>query len=191
MCDYWSAGIFLYELMVGKTPFMGPNNDKSSRPATVSNLILRAEPQYPDTLSRTTIDFLKALLMKIPHERLGANGGFEEIKNHDYFKSINFDLVEQKKYTPPIKINLRGDGDTKYISNEFLKMEVNEEEIDFEARRKYFKVSSVFNVSLSVVTVKYVYASNSVLIKSTIKSAYLYQVIFLNCFYFIDKLFRL
>lgn len=36
-----------------------------------------------------------------PELRLGVNN-FNEIKNHEFFESINWDELSQKKITPPI-----------------------------------------------------------------------------------------
>ena len=41
--------------------------------------------------------FLKKILAKIPKDRLGY-GGFDEIKNHPWFYSINWDKIQHCKY---------------------------------------------------------------------------------------------
>lgn len=44
-------------------------------------------------------DFLSRLLEKSPEKRLGCNG-FEEIKDHEWLKEINWELLDAKLLTP-------------------------------------------------------------------------------------------
>lgn len=54
-------------------------------------------------LSGTAKDLLQKLLQKHPGERLGVNGGIDEILSHEYFKKIDFKELENKRIKPPLK----------------------------------------------------------------------------------------
>lgn len=93
--DWWTFGIFLHELMYGKTPFKGQTNR-----ATLFNVVgeqLKL-PDYPPT-SNASKDLIKGLLAKEPQSRLGVKRGAAEIKQHPFFEGVNWALIRCS--TPP------------------------------------------------------------------------------------------
>ena len=93
--DWWTFGIFLYELLFGKTPFKGPGNR-----ATLFNVV--GQPiRFPEApcVSLVAKDLIRALLAKEPQRRLGSKRGATEIKQHPFFKGVNLALV--RCATPP------------------------------------------------------------------------------------------
>ncbi|KAK8325780.1 hypothetical protein V6Z12_A11G074500 [Gossypium hirsutum] len=87
--DWWTFGIFLYELLFGKTPFKGAENQ-----ATVFNVIgqpLRF-PEYPN-VSFAAKDLIRGLLVKEPQHRLAYRRGATEVKQHPFFQSVNWALI--------------------------------------------------------------------------------------------------
>ncbi|KAK8637463.1 hypothetical protein V6N13_064882 [Hibiscus sabdariffa] len=87
--DWWTFGIFLYELLFGKTPFKGAGNR-----ATLFNVVgqpLRF-PDYPN-VSFAARDLIKGLLVKEPHNRLAYRRGATEVKQHPFFQSVNWALI--------------------------------------------------------------------------------------------------
>lgn len=87
--DWWTFGIFLYELLFGKTPFKG-----SANRATLFNVIgqpLRF-PEYP-VVSFSARDLIRGLLVKEPQQRLGCKRGATEIKQHPFFEGVNWALI--------------------------------------------------------------------------------------------------
>jgi serine/threonine protein kinase len=94
--DWWTFGVFLHELMYGKTPFKGQTNR-----ATLFNVVgqqLRFPEGGPPT-SGASRDLIKGLLAKEPHARLGVKRGAAEIKQHPFFEGINWALIRCS--TPP------------------------------------------------------------------------------------------
>lgn len=87
--DWWTLGIFLYELIFGKTPFKGPTNED-----TLSNIVSHriTFPATPD-VSPHVRDLIGGLLEKDPENRLGSVRGGREIKQHPFFDGINWALV--------------------------------------------------------------------------------------------------
>ena len=88
--DYWSMGIILFE-MLGKTvPF--PNNQSEQ---AVSRLIFPADSDNPSSVEFR--DFVKRLLKFKPGERIGAEGGPEEILKHPWFAAIDQDAYYNRQ----------------------------------------------------------------------------------------------
>ena len=61
-------------------------------------------------------------MSKDPRKRLG-NGrtGIQEIKQHPFFESIDWDDLSAQLVEPPFKPTVGSDLDTKYVDKEFLK----------------------------------------------------------------------
>jgi serine/threonine protein kinase len=58
---------------------------------------------------------IKSLLERNPSNRIGFKRGFEEIKEHPWCKDIDWQLVKDKKMTPPWKPRLdRSNFDPEY-----------------------------------------------------------------------------
>lgn len=66
---------------------------------------------------------MEGLLDKDPNERLG-NGklGLQNIKDHPWFESIDWENLLEKKIKPPFIPKLSSETDTKYIDEEFTKL---------------------------------------------------------------------
>ncbi|KAG8384870.1 hypothetical protein BUALT_Bualt04G0163300 [Buddleja alternifolia] len=87
--DWWTFGIFLYELLFGRTPFKGTGNR-----ATLFNVV--GQPlRFPDspTVSFAARDLIRGLLVKEPQHRLAYRRGATEIKQHPFFQSVNWALI--------------------------------------------------------------------------------------------------
>ncbi|XP_021671243.2 serine/threonine-protein kinase RHS3 isoform X2 [Hevea brasiliensis] len=87
--DWWTFGIFLYELLHGTTPFKGSGNR-----ATLFNVV--GQPlRFPDTpqVSFGARDLIRGLLVKEPHKRIACKRGATEIKQHPFFEGVNWALV--------------------------------------------------------------------------------------------------
>ncbi|XP_050217150.1 serine/threonine-protein kinase D6PKL2 [Mercurialis annua] len=87
--DWWTFGIFLYELLFGKTPFKGSGNR-----ATLFNVV--GQPlRFPDSpvVSFSARDLIRGLLVKEPQHRLAYKRGATEIKQHPFFEGVNWALI--------------------------------------------------------------------------------------------------
>ncbi|MED6135712.1 Serine/threonine-protein kinase kipk2 [Stylosanthes scabra] len=93
--DWWTFGVFLYELLYGRTPFKGSNNEE-----TLANVVLQSL-RFPDTpfVSFQARDLIRGLLVKEPENRLGTEKGAAEIKQHPFFEGLNWALI--RCATPP------------------------------------------------------------------------------------------
>ncbi|KAF3955255.1 hypothetical protein ACB098_01G281500 [Castanea mollissima] len=87
--DWWTFGIFLYELLHGRTPFKGNGNRE-----TLFNVV--GQPlkfQDGSSISFAAKDLIRGLLVKDPQKRLGFKRGATEIKQHPFFESVNWALI--------------------------------------------------------------------------------------------------
>ncbi|KAJ6718194.1 FLIPPASE KINASE 1-RELATED [Salix purpurea] len=87
--DWWTFGIFLYELLHGTTPFKGQGNR-----ATLFNVV--GQPlRFPENtqVSMAARDLIRGLLVKEPHKRIAYKRGATEIKQHPFFEGVNWALV--------------------------------------------------------------------------------------------------
>ncbi|MED6164758.1 hypothetical protein PIB30_093257 [Stylosanthes scabra] len=87
--DWWTFGIFLYELLFGRTPFKG-----SANRATLFNVV--GQPlRFPEspTVSFAARDLIRGLLVKEPQHRLAYRRGATEIKQHPFFQNVNWALI--------------------------------------------------------------------------------------------------
>ncbi|KAM0024829.1 putative protein kinase AGC-RSK-2 family [Helianthus debilis subsp. tardiflorus] len=93
--DWWTLGIFMFELFYGVTPFKGIDNE-----LTLANIVARAlefpkEPAVP-VMAR---DLISQLLVKDPDGRMGSTMGASAIKHHPFFHGVNWALL--RCTTPP------------------------------------------------------------------------------------------
>jgi serine/threonine protein kinase len=94
--DWWSVGIMLYEMLVGRPPFASQNRNQ-----LYLNTI-KGQITWPPSMSPLARDLLSRLLHRRPEERLGSRS-IEDIKNHPFFNGLDWARLEKKKVTPPFK----------------------------------------------------------------------------------------
>eukprot|EP00249_Psilotum_nudum_P037215 c994_g1_i1 orf=2-874(+) len=90
--DWWTFGIFLYELLYARTPFKGPDNDATLMNVTSQPLEFPSTNPNPEPCAAVQ-DLIRRLLVKDPYKRLGAMRGAAEIKLHSFFEGVNWALV--------------------------------------------------------------------------------------------------
>ncbi|XP_058831780.1 serine/threonine-protein kinase Warts [Topomyia yanbarensis] len=101
LCDWWSVGVILYEMLVGQPPFLANTAEETQLKVINWRLTLKipAEAQ----LSPESQNIILRLCQN-EDERIGRN--VDEIKSHPFFRSIDFtkDLRNQTApYEPKIK----------------------------------------------------------------------------------------
>lgn len=97
--DWWTLGIFIFELFYGVTPFRGMDNE-----LTLANIMARALefPKEP-TVPAAAKDLISQLLVKDPMRRMGSTMGASAIKHHPFFQGVNWALLRctSPPFIPP------------------------------------------------------------------------------------------
>ena len=99
----------IYELLGGDTPFCDPNQQKIFQKILKSERYLR----FTAAWDREAIDLIRRFLIPESARRIGrTHGGIAEIKNHPWFKEINWEEHYNMQIAPPYVPNLKGALDT-------------------------------------------------------------------------------
>jgi len=111
--DYWSFGSFLYEMICGQIPAckctkkslewcpFGHDREHEEK-ALKEEGILRLDIDYNNKFTPEARDLLEKLFVVEPHLRLGSSGP-HEIKEHPFFKSIDWQRLEAMDIEPPFR----------------------------------------------------------------------------------------
>lgn len=104
--DWWTLGVFLYEMIAGVEPF----NDEDTM--LVYQKILKGKIKFPSTFPPNAKSLVKHLLTQDLSKRYGnLKGGVSDIKNHRFFNGFDFSGVLKNKLKAPYipKVNSKGD----------------------------------------------------------------------------------
>ena len=94
--DWYLLGVLFYEMLVGIPPFFTDQKEEIFRNIEHGELII------PKKVSKEASALLRCLLQRDPNKRLGSGPKDAlEIKEHKYFKKVNWDDVYNKKIVPP------------------------------------------------------------------------------------------
>ena len=108
--DWWSLGVIMFEMMIGYPPFFSNSSSETCRKILNWKNTLNIPKEA--NISNEAIDILKNLITS-EDKRLGYHGA-DEVKNHPFFKGINWDNIKEC-FDPPFIPELQNDYDTKYF----------------------------------------------------------------------------
>ncbi|XP_046755827.1 protein kinase C delta type isoform X4 [Gallus gallus] len=109
--DWWSFGVLLYEMLIGQSPFHGDDEDELFESIRVDT------PHYPRWITKESKDLLEKLFERDPTRRLGVTGN---IRDHPFFKTINWTTLEKREIDPPFKPKVKSASDYNNFDREFL-----------------------------------------------------------------------
>nr|XP_056714688.1 serine/threonine-protein kinase LATS2 [Euleptes europaea] len=98
LCDWWSVGVILFEMLVGQPPFLAPSPTETQLKVINWESTLHIPSQIK--LSPEASDLIAKLCCSA-EERLGRNGA-DDIKAHLFFDSIEFSTDCRRQPAPYI-----------------------------------------------------------------------------------------
>uniref|UniRef100_A0A3B4WA15 cGMP-dependent protein kinase 1-like n=1 Tax=Seriola lalandi dorsalis TaxID=1841481 RepID=A0A3B4WA15_SERLL len=97
--DFWSLGVFLFELLSGGLPFSGSDPLKILT-ATICGI---DQIDFPKNISKSASSLIKKLCRSNPSERLGSlRNGAKDIQMHKWFEGFNWDGLCKRTLNPPV-----------------------------------------------------------------------------------------
>ena len=102
--DWYLLGVLMYEMLVGEPPYFSTNKEQLFHNIQRGKLKL---PAFVSQEARALLIEVSAtqLLQRNPAKRLGSGPrDAEEIKEHRFFYSVNWDSVARRELRPPIPL---------------------------------------------------------------------------------------
>lgn len=94
--DWYAMGIFLYEMLVGRPPFMSQDTME------IFEMTMKGKIKFPRDFDSSAKSLIKKLTKHDLSERYGnLVNGVQDIKKHRFFKNIDWDDLLNRKITPP------------------------------------------------------------------------------------------
>jgi len=126
--DWWSLGTLMYEMLTGLPPFYSQNRK------VMFERILNAELTFPPQITADVQSLLRGLLTREADKRLGSGvADAQDIMDHEFFKTLDWDKVESREYTPKYKPEIKDVFDTSNFDPEYTTLPVMDSMVDNSA----------------------------------------------------------
>ncbi|XP_049619653.1 cGMP-dependent protein kinase 1 [Syngnathus scovelli] len=102
--DFWSLGVFMFELLTGGLPFCGadPMSLLSETMRGIDNM------DFPKAISKSASGLIKKLCRHNPSERLGSRrNGAKDIQKHKWFEGFNWDGLSRGTLSPALSPKIK------------------------------------------------------------------------------------
>ncbi|CAE7526037.1 PRKG1 [Symbiodinium pilosum] len=96
--DWWTLGVFLYELMCSTTPFMAPH------PMQIYAKVMRGidKASFPSACQGFVERLIKALSRPLPGDRLPMKAGaLKNLQEHEWFEGFDWNALQAGEMPPP------------------------------------------------------------------------------------------
>jgi len=108
--DWWAVGVMIFEMITGNLPFDCDDEEEYSDEDSVGDIlddkILYEDVDFPEHMSPAAVSIVDQLLMKNPAQRLGSSGSVDAVRQHPFFKGIDWQALQEKRVKPPVKENV-------------------------------------------------------------------------------------
>jgi serine/threonine protein kinase len=118
--DYWALGVLVYEMLLGRTPFMSYFPNPREAHEDTQRKIRSGRFYVPNTVSPAARALITALLRMRPEERLGCGpGGPEEVMTHEWFAGFDWAGLQARRLPAPYRPPLASPSDASNFSGDF------------------------------------------------------------------------
>ncbi|EPB76774.1 kinase domain protein [Ancylostoma ceylanicum] len=117
--DWWCLGSVVYEMLYGLPPFYSKDHNE------MYNRIVNEPLKIKRSISNASTDIITGLLQKDKTKRLGYKGDFNEIKEHEFFKAIDWDKLLRREIKAPFVPRIESETDVRNIAEDFVKIKIN------------------------------------------------------------------
>ncbi|KAK4199697.1 kinase-like domain-containing protein [Triangularia verruculosa] len=108
--DWWALGILIYEFLTGYPPFWHSNPIEIYKQIVEKPVLFPQEPH----ISPEAKDIIRQFCTVDRSRRLGnISGGAARVKVHPFFRGVDWDAVQARKYQGPILPPVRYPGDAQ------------------------------------------------------------------------------
>ncbi|WFD33499.1 non-specific serine/threonine protein kinase [Malassezia cuniculi] len=114
LVDFWSLGVLLFEMCCGWSPFYAEDTQQMYRNICFGKI------KFPrGAISDDGKQFVKGLLNRNPKHRLGAQRDAQDLREHPFFKEIDFEALARKQIPPLFKPLVESDESVANFDPEF------------------------------------------------------------------------
>ena len=115
--DYFALGVIIYELMMGERPYQGRSRKEIKEQMFTIEIKLDNDDLPEEWEDDNIIDFINKLLKRKKTKRLGSKG-FNEIKDHPWFKGIQWEQIENCTQNSPFIFDTEDNFDDSYAKQQ-------------------------------------------------------------------------
>ena len=128
--DYFALGVVIYELMLGERPYKGGNRKEIKEQMFGFEIELNDKDLPEGWNDRSVLDLINKLLKRKKKYRLG-NQGDNEVKDHLWFKDIQWEQIENFKFNSPFKFDTEDNFDKNHCQQQ-------EDDSIYEGKKKIY-----------------------------------------------------
>ncbi|ROV95356.1 hypothetical protein VSDG_06013 [Cytospora chrysosperma] len=131
--DWWALGILIYEFLTGYPPFWHQNPIEIYKQIVEKPVVFPQEPP----ISPEAKDIIRSFCNTDRSRRLGnVSGGAKKVKDHPFFRGVDWDDVYNRRHKGPIIPPIRFPGDAQCFDI-YPEEDANSDRYTDELRMKY------------------------------------------------------